>query len=196
MGGLHGRVDIPAIKARMRERNIKQADLARHLGLVPNKITKAFKGERRFTVGEMHKIRELLSDGQASHAKPLRAIPIIGQVAAGNWREAIRHPLSSMPQPDPSIPARAFALLVAGDSMDQLVDDGGVVVIDPEDKDLYPGRYYVVINASGETTFKRFEISPARLVPCSTNPGHQPISIGSGEGFEVLGRVIWRAARM
>lgn len=188
---LHGSMDTEEILRRMAQRGIKRADLARHLNLQPNKITKTFNGERQFKVAEMDALRELLSDD----APPLRTIPVIGQVAAGNWREAIQQSQASMPAPDPSIPPRAFALRVSGDSMDLYVDDGGTVVIDPEDKSLYPGRFYVILNEEGEATFKQFNADPARLTPCSTNPSHTDILIG-GQKFDVVGRIIWRATRM
>lgn len=178
----------------MRQRGLRQVDLARRLGLAPEKVSKAFAGVRRFSFEEMDSIRSWLADPTETPA--LRPIPVIGQIAAGNWREAVHQPIGSMPAPDPSIPPKAFALRVDGDSMDKLVEDGGTVIIDPDDRKLFPGRYYAVKNGEGETTFKQFAADPARLVPCSTNDQHRDIEIGSGEGFEVIGRVIWRASRM
>ncbi|MEN2749255.1 XRE family transcriptional regulator [Sphingomonas sp. T9W2] len=189
-------MNIEEIRRRMIERGYRQADLARRLGLAPNKITKAFKGERRFTAQEMDEIREWLAPKEPPAAPQLRSIPIIGQVAAGYWREAVQQASGGMPAPDPSIPPNAFAIRVAGDSMDLLVEDGSMIVVDPDDKELFPGRYYVVLNDDGEATFKRFEHDPARLVPCSTNPAYEPIVLGLGGAFTIVGRVIWRAARM
>jgi len=142
----------------------------------------------------MDVIRRIIREDAGQPAEPLGSIPIIGQVAAGNWRQAVQRPIASMPKPDPSVPPQAFALRVTGDSMDKLVEDGGTVIVDPQDKDLFPGRYYVIINGDGETTFKQFKSDPARLVPCSWNPDHHEIPIGSQ--FEIVGRVIWRASRM
>ncbi|WP_165356478.1 LexA family transcriptional regulator [Sphingosinicella sp. BN140058] len=188
-------MDVEEIRARLRERGLNQSRLAEHLGLRPNQISLTLAGKRRFTVAEMDKVRELLGDAPAPEMPAARPIPIIGQVAAGNWREAVQRPVGSMPSPDPSMPARAFALRVKGDSMDQLVEDGGTIIVDPEDKALFPGRFYVVLNAEGETTFKQFKIDPARLAPCSTNPEHKDIVIGDGT-FQMVGRIIWRASRM
>ncbi|WP_230770622.1 LexA family protein [Sphingomonas sp. Leaf4] len=189
-------MEIEQIRHLMILRGYRQADLARRLGLAPNKITKAFKGERRFTAEEVDSIREWLAPSAAAQEPKLRAIPVIGQVAAGNWREAIQRASGAMPAPDASIPPNAFAIRVDGDSMDLLVEDGSMIVIDPDDRSLYPGRFYVILNEDGEATFKRFEADPARLVPCSSNERHQPIVIGSDDHFTVVGRVIWRAARM
>lgn len=188
---LHALMDREEILRRMAQKGLKRADVARHLGIEANKITKTLNGERQFKVAEMDALRDLLSDEEP----PIRTIPIIGQVAAGNWREAIQLSQSSIPAPDPSVPSRAFALRVVGDSMDLYVDEGGTVVIDPEDKHLYPGRFYVILNEDGEATFKQFNADPARLTPCSTNPAHSDILLG-GEKFDVVGRIIWRATRM
>lgn len=79
--------------------------------------------------------------------------------------------------------------------MDLVVPDSSTIIIDPMDLDLWPGRYYVIENGERETTFKQYKESPARLVPCSSNPDHKEIPI-SGGGFRVVGRVIWRASRM
>lgn len=187
-------MEIDEIKRLMNEKGLKQIHIARHLGIAANKISKAFKGERRFTAKEIDLLRELLTPEPIA-PRP-RAIPIIGQVAAGNWREAIQHPSGWMPLPDPSVPTRSFALRVVGDSMDRYVEDGGNVIVDPDDKALFPGRFYVVLNGDGETTFKQFQADPARLTPCSNNEDHRDILIGDGEHFEVVGRVIWRASRM
>lgn len=187
-------MDVTEIKERMRSRGFKQAELARLLGLDQPTVSKALSGVRQFKVAEMDKIRTWLADEFEGPAA--RAIPYIGEVAAGNWREAVQRSTMSMPAPDPTIPRNAFALKVTGDSMDLLVEDGGTVIVDPDDKALYPGRFYVVLNSEGETTFKKFAPDPARLIPCSSNPAHEEIELGSGEAFRVVGRVIWRASRM
>jgi SOS-response transcriptional repressor LexA len=189
-------MDANEIRQRLAAIGMRQAELARQLNLSPSKMSKSLSGERRFTFEEMDTIRSILgADTPERTTSVLGSIPIIGQVAAGNWREAIQRPLASMPNPDPSIPPRAFALKVLGDSMDRYVEEGGNVIVDPDDKALFPGRFYVVINDEGETTFKQFKADPARLVPCSTNPEHAEIPIG-GTSFEIVGRVIWRASRM
>lgn len=187
-------MDIPEIRRRMADKGYKQVDLARLLDIDSGKVSLSLNGKRRITVQEMDKIREWLDE--PVDQPRARAIPYLGAVPGGNWRQAVQGTAMFMPAPDPSIPPNAFALKVSGDSMDLLVDDGGTVIVDPDDKALFPGRYFVVINDDGETTFKKFLADPARLAPCSTNPNHAEIALGSGEGFRVVGRVIWRAARM
>lgn len=187
-------MELGEIKDRMRERGLTQADVGAQLGLTQVQMSKSLSGTRRFTVPEMDRLRHILTDDAPDRA-PLRSIPVIGMVVAGNWREAIQQARDVMPAPDPRLPKRAFGLEVVGDSMDLLVEEGGFVVVDPDDRALFPDRYYVILNAEGEATFKQFKADPARLVPCSTNPIHREISIG-GEPFEVIGRVVWRSSRL
>jgi SOS-response transcriptional repressor LexA len=184
------------IRARMAALGLSVRELAERAGMDENKLTKSLgKTRRKITVEEMEGIKAALSAGAGGvEHQPIGSIPIIGQVAAGNWRQAVQRSMVAMPRPDPSIPPQAFALKIEGDSMDLLVEEGGVVVVDPQDKDLFEGRYYVITNGDGEATFKQYKSNPARLVPCSSNPAHKEIAIGSN--FEIVGRVIWRASRM
>lgn len=184
------------LRALMKEQGKRQVDLANLLGIDPTAVSKIFKGIRAIQHREMPVIRAWLGQSEPVALPASAAIPIIGQVAAGNWREAVSDPIGSLPSPDRSIASEAFGLRVEGDSMNKIVDDGGTVIVDPSDKALYPNRYYVVLNESGETTFKQFALDPARLLPCSTNPEHREIVIGDGSQFSIVGRVIWQASRL
>lgn len=73
--------------------------------------------------------------------------------------------------------------------MDLEIGDGGTVVVDLDDRALFPGKLYVILNDSGEATFKQFESDPARLIPRSTNPAYTTIMLGDGQPFTVFGRV-------
>lgn len=184
-------MDPEEILQLLNDRDMSQAELARRIGLDQNKLNKSLSGKRRITVAEMEAIKAALGAAQ-----PIaRTIPVIGQVAAGNWKAALQHPVDALPSPDPAIPAHAFALRVVGDSMDLLVNDGGTVIVDPDDRVLFNDRFYVILNGEGEATFKQFKSDPARLVPCSSNEQHREILL-TGEPFEVVGRIIWRASRM
>lgn len=185
-----------AIREQMEEAGHRQSALANLLGVNPTAISKAFAGKRLFTAAEMDKIRAWLGPSVDVGGSAVGTIPVLSTVAAGNWREAATNSRSKMYKPDPAIPDRAIAFDVEGDSMDLFVPDGGRIIFDPEDRDLWPRRFYVVQNSEGETTFKRFFADPARLEPCSTNPAHKPIILGGDEPFIIVGRVIWQASRM
>lgn len=119
-----------------------------------------------------------------------RDLPVLGRVAAGNWREAIEEADERIAVPDGLGGSNLFALRIDGDSIDRIVPDGGIVVVDPDARDLLDGRIFVVSNGDHETTIKRFSAVPPRLEPCSTNPVHQPIEIGR-EPFVTIGRAVF-----
>lgn len=121
--------------------------------------------------------------------EPTTPIPLLGDVPAGNWREAVHKTHHYIPAPEAGMPKAAYALKVAGDSMDKIVKNGATIIIDPTDLDLFDRSYFVVRNRDGETTFKQYLDGPARLVPCSTNPEHKITPLGSEE-MTILGRVI------
>lgn len=141
-------------------------------------------------------VMEFINGGEQGEPmpQPARPIPILGDVPAGNWREAMNTSRVSMPSPDPSVPAEAYALKVVGDSMNRIAGEGATIIIDPTERDLYERWLYVVRNGDGEVTFKQYLERPARLVPCSTNPEHKEIPIADRD-YEIVGRVIWIAMR-
>ena len=134
---------------------------------------------------------ELMSETPAD----VRLIPLLGSVPAGEPGEAIEDPQGWFPIPAKVSGPKAFALSPKGDSMDRLAAEGEIIVVDPEDLDLVPGRAYVVRNGSGESTFKRYRSDPPRLDPESSNPAHKPILIGR-EPFVIVGRVVYAAREL
>jgi SOS-response transcriptional repressor LexA len=89
----------------------------------------------------------------------LRKIPIISYVQAGCWTESIE--CRSMDgsietiTTDLDLGSMAFALEVRGDSMAPEIQEGDVVVIDP-DVDPLPGDIVAAKNGSHEATLKQF----------------------------------------
>jgi len=120
---------------------------------------------------------------------------LLGDVPAGNWQEAIQKSRNKVPVPAFDAPPQGYALRVQGDSMDLVVPSGTVIIVDPNDREFWPGKCYVVMNEHGETTFKRYMENPKRLVPCSSNPEHKEMLISDG-GYRTLGRVVWQGGRL
>lgn len=120
----------------------------------------------------------------------IRLVPVIAQVNAGNWGDAVGEAAEMLPVPIHLKGANLFALRPLGDSMDKIVAEGGFVVVDPDQRELIDKKFYVLMNEHGETTFKQFCSSPLALLPCSTNGDHAPIPVGSSP-FTVVGRVVY-----
>lgn len=140
----------------------------------------------RFATALQVTVPELIADGLPS----IRMVPVIGQISAGTWREAIGEPTGQVPIPSHAAGPNAFALQPLGDSMDLVVREDGYAVVDPDQRELIAGKVYAFRNEHGETTFKRYVESPPRLEPCSTNPENKPILLGA-EPLVVIGRVVW-----
>ena len=98
-----------------------------------------------------------------------------------------------MPVPGRLSGRGVFGIEVNGDSMDLLIEDGGLILVDAGQKELAAGGVYLIANSGGEATVKRYRRDPARFEPCSSNPAHQPFLV-SDDDFSVLGKVIWKSA--
>lgn len=161
-------------------------------------IAKIERSQRTISLDWIMKIAAALGVSAATlvsagEPMPTRLIPLIGSIAAGNWREAILDPEGMIPVAGAG--PNAFALRPSGDSMDKVATEDHILVIDPDQPDLLDGKLYAVMNGFGETTFKRFRADPPRLEPASFNPDHQPIPLGR-EPFTVIGRVVWRMEKL
>lgn len=130
---------------------------------------------------------------QPETRQPVSLIPLVGAISAGNWREAVLDPIEMIPVS--GVGPNVFALRPEGDSMNMLVGDGAIVVVDPDQLDLMDGKLYAVMNGDSETTFKRYRGAPPRLEPVSSNPEHVPIPLGR-EPFTVIGRVVWQMEQL
>ena len=75
--------------------------------------------------------------------------------------------------------------------MDQLIPDGGHIIIDPRQKELRDGKVYLIQNPDGEATVKAYLRSPPRFEPVSSNEDHKGWLV-SDHDFIVLGRVVMK----
>jgi repressor LexA len=121
---------------------------------------------------------------------PVRMVPVLGNISAGAFAEALETPQGYIPIPPAIGGPRCFALRPMGDSMNLVASPGDYIVVDPDKSSLENGRLYAIRNGDGEATFKRYRSDPPQLVPASDNPVHKTVSIGA-EPFTVIGRVIY-----
>lgn len=175
------------IRDELATRNMTIRDLAEAIGMNENYLTKSLRGTRAFKPQELAAIESEFAPLDDA-PDGLRRIPLLGEVPAGKLTDAVQRSGRWIAVSDPETPRNAYALTVKGDSMDLIVPDGTTLIVDPDDKALWPGRRYVVQTEDGRTTFKEFQSDPARLVPCSSNDEHHDIMLG-GEPVIILGRV-------
>jgi SOS-response transcriptional repressor LexA len=210
--------DAMLVRRTMKARSVSQARLADVLGFASQSAVSALlAGKRRVTVDEAAAIYALLGLDEAGQAAPVPivpaepasarlrdggagdrlpdygVVPVIGIAGAGRWREAIEIPLGHMPVPGKLSGPGVFGIEVSGDSMDLLIEDGGLILVDAGQKELAPGGVYLITNSRSEATVKRYRRDPSRFEPCSSNPAHHPFLI-SEDDFSVLGKVVWKSA--
>lgn len=180
------------VRQLMKEQKVSQASVARLLNINQSAVSNILNGTRKVSVEEAHLIYDLLGINHAimeEHNSTVRSIPIIGLAAAGKWREAIQMSLGDVFIANRSAGKNAFAVEVDGDSMDRLIQHGHYAIVDPDQLDLFDGKFYLVQNDAGETTIKQYRDNPARLEPMSNNPAHVAIPLGAGD-CTVIGRVV------
>jgi len=176
------------IKAKIKSKEETGAGLARLISIHPTAFSKWLNDRRRLQSAEADKLRRYFNIKEPVAAQAA-GLPIYnGLVPAGGWAEAFDDVIGYMPSPDAKLSKDAFVIIVEGDSMNKHVQSGEAIIVDPQDRDLVSGKLYVVRNAHGEVTFKRYQEGPSRLVPCSTNASHQTIYPGQEE-FQIIGRV-------
>jgi SOS-response transcriptional repressor LexA len=130
-------------------------------------------------------------DQVATEPASIVQVPLISSITAGRLVDR----QSQIPVEEVPLLAFAdlgsgdfFALRVEGDSMDRLVPDGSIIVVNRADRTLVPDKAYVFMRR-GETTFKLWRPDPPHLAPHSWNGSHKPIFIKGKRDLEVIGRV-------
>lgn len=128
-------------------------------------------------------------EGGAMADRKTRSVPVISWVAAsqfadtGHIDDADEAPTIEV---DGIQSRSAFALRVKGDSVNLIAPDDSLVIVEPEDRDLAPRRFYIFRNQDG-ATLKRYMTNPPRLEPYSSNPAHEALAIDGTTS--VIGRV-------
>jgi repressor LexA len=156
-------------------------------------IQKLETGKRDLSAGWRIAIGEALGVepddliGATVPRRRMRRVPLVGKIPAGNWRAAIEDPIDLIPTTKGG--PNTFALMPDGDSMDLVVDPGGVIFCDPDDQAMVHTKYYAMMRPGGEMTFKRYFENPPRLAPCSSNPEHKEMLIGQ-EPLTIVGRIV------
>ncbi len=90
-------------------------------------------------------------------------------------------------------PRNLSVISVYGDSMEGVLNDKDVILINHEDRDPREGIY--VLRIDGQLLVKRVQILPgSNLYISSTNPAYKPFTVSLAdfsEDFAIIGKVVW-----
>lgn len=192
-------------KARMKRLKVRQDDIGRVLHCDRTVVSRIINGKQDLGLGQVLPLAEILdvsefeilsrADMWRGRQRPraIRTAAVVTEVEAGGFFEQPTEPPVSnrsviVEYPHDTI----FAMIVRGDSMDQIAGDGSIVVVDYSQRDLKDGDLAVFQNEQGEATFKRYRRrgQDAWLQPESDNPRHAPIVPTGIEDIRVIGRVV------
>lgn len=165
----------------------KQKDIADELKIAPPRVSEMLRGTRRIQQHEMPILARYFGLEDQTDAT-VRKIKRIGRVPAGALREALDATVDEITV-SAALPQGVFALEVDGESMNKVAPFGADVIVDPSDKHLFAGDFYVLGDEGGGFTFKQFLQDPARLVPLSDDSSYEVIMIGSAP-LNIVGRVV------
>ena len=135
---------------------------------------------------------EMLGDEPERHS--IVAIPIVGQIAAGEPIVALEGQRESLTLSPELAPEGSYALRVRGKSMiEDLIDDGDLVVVKPQDT-AENGEIVVALVVDGEApegtaTLKRLYRERGRIRLQPRNPEMAPIFV-EPENLRVQGKVV------
>lgn len=192
-----GRVDEESAGGRLRrlrdERGLTQQGLANRLNVDRSMIARYETGKHVMSPDVIQRAADVFGVRPSFIQfgdEGAQIVPVIAWVAAGDLADVT----SQIPEGTETIeisglePGDYFATRVSGDSMDRLSPPGSLILVNRAEREPIRGRRYI-FSRRGETTYKRFESNPRRLVPESTNPMHEPIFPNSEEEWTVIGRV-------
>ena len=130
------------------------------------------------------------NSGAAVDRRPVRHVPLVGEVAAGTDVLAHENVTETMPLPsDLTGEGELFMLRVRGDSMiDAGILDGDYVVVRSEPT-ASRGDIVVAGIPGEEATVKRFDTAPGEVVLIPANPALEPMHFPADE-VEIFGIVV------
>lgn len=124
-------------------------------------------------------------------------VPVFGRIPAGTPFEAIQDKMDSVSIPDWLAAKKdLFGLLVLGDSMNKIIPDGAIAVLQ-RTTELNNGEIgAVMVNGFDATLKKFFKLTDSIVLePISYNPENKPIVIGQNTTeVKIIGKLLWYCA--
>lgn len=207
-------MDKATIRKRMKQRGLRQVDVAEALGIDQDKVSKSLTGIRRFTAEEMAALEALLGEHDDSTEHPdlppngregayldIDVLPSFAGAGGGGSGEG-EQAVAKLPRDliEDQLRGRAsdFELIdVRGDSMSPDFFHGDQILIDRRDRDprqpgafaLWDGDGYVI------KLVERIPGKPGWYRVFSANQRYSEYEIDAGEA-QIRGRPVWFARRI
>lgn len=198
-GNVRDRIPPNRIREWRVRRGLTLERLEELTGIDLKKLSRIERGDRRLNTADLATIAsalgvnqsELLSLNTAAVTDPIAEVPLISWVNAGRLAEAADPYPVGMAESFITLATRErglFALRVVGNSMNRVAPDGATIIVKPGETTLISGKCYIIKDAAGDVTFKRFRPSPDRFEPFSTEDDH--VTVFPAEGMQIVGRVV------
>ncbi|CUM80284.1 LexA family protein [Turicibacter sanguinis] len=130
------------------------------------------------------------------HLNPINSsqhLIVYGKICAGNGIEALEDPIDEIGDPYYRIKQEKFALLVDGDSMNNVVNDGMYAIVE-KTPTVNNGEIAILLIDNEVGMLKRFYRIDDMVIlrPDSTNPDHKPLTFVGEEinSLKILGRYL------
>ncbi|AQN32177.1 LexA family protein [Mammaliicoccus sciuri] len=124
---------------------------------------------------------------------PVKKIPVVSKISAGLPIYSEEHLIDYIYFATDKIDSGKdkFGLLVSGDSMDKIFQDGDIVVVE-KDSVVENGQLGVVMVNGYNATVKRIRYNgdQVMLIPESNNPNHFPQVYNSQDELKIVGKVV------
>lgn len=202
------------IRLKRLELKLNQRDLARKLKLTAPSISQwergvsVPKGNNLINLARLFKTTPdwlLTGVEKLDHEPSCISIPLLENVTASGGQGAFNddelHHNSTIPIPNYVIksrqPENMLAIRIMGDSMEPMLYDGGIAVIDTSEVLIRDGKAYV-FRQDGMLRVKRLVSIVGGVVINSQNPAYETETLFFKDttDFQVIGRCIWGASML
>jgi len=177
----------------MAEKGLSQSEVARDLNLERQQIYRVMRRKRKLTVEEVMTLSQKYNiepPFSPSAGRQIIYARVVGEVAAGVWRDMVHEAFDDyeVPYPvDPRWPEGSIkAYLIKGESINRTAQDGHIAValdFSAAPRDIRHDDWVIAERKRGdlrEVTVKRVKFSDGELLLCpdSTDDRFQPLTLG------------------